>query len=77
MVGALTRITLWHIIIVFFSFWMLLADRAPANLAAIVYLLASWKGLLCFCCFSPVLWNKGNAHFSIVTGCGFCIAPVK
>jgi hypothetical protein len=41
MVGALARITLWHIIIVFFSFWMLSADRAPADLAAIVYLLAS------------------------------------
>jgi len=50
--------TLWHIIIVFFSFWMLLADRAPANLAAIVYLLASWKGLCC-CCFQPRALEQG------------------
>jgi hypothetical protein len=72
MVGALARITLWHIIIVFFSFWMLLADRAPANLAAIVYLLDLEKGSV-FAAFSPVLSNKGNAHFSIVTGCNWIV----
>jgi len=35
MVGALACITLWHIIKVFFSFWMLSAGWAPTNLAAI------------------------------------------
>jgi len=51
---------------------MLSADQAPANLAAIVYLWLLEKGSA-FAVFSPVLWNKGNAHFSIVAGCNWIL----
>ena len=72
MVGALTRITLWHIIIVFVSFWMLSADRAQQiwQQSSTFELLGKGSD---FAAFSPVLWNKCNAHSSIVTGCNWIL----
>jgi hypothetical protein len=65
MVSAFACITLRHIVIVFFSLWMLLVDWAPTKLAAIVWLLVLWKGL-CFCCFQPRALKR--ALFLLLSG---------